>query len=73
MSLVVIQGAGPHSAASFPISDFEAFPVANARLVQIVMLCLQRDSMTFVLREFAKKPTLSERTTEMIMWSSSLP
>jgi hypothetical protein len=53
--------------------DDDAIPLMNARLVQITMLRLHRLSMTLVRRIFFRKPTLSERTREIIMWSASLP
>ena len=51
----------------------EASSLRNARLVQIVMLFLQRDNMTLHRRRLRIKPSFSDRTAEMMMWSSSCP
>ena len=59
--------------ASFPTSVLDALPERKARLEQMTMLCLQRVNITLVRRSFLRNPGLSERTTEMMIWSSSFP
>lgn len=56
-----------HSAESLPISVAFALPSKNSRLAQTTIPRLQRESMTFVRRVLARKPDLSERTTETTM------
>ena len=60
-------------AASLPTSVLDALPERKARLEQMTMLCLQRVNITLVRRWFLRNPGLSERTTEMMIWSSSFP
>jgi hypothetical protein len=68
------QESGPMVRASCPTSVLVAFPfVTKSRFVQMIMLCLHRVNMTFVLREFFKNPTPWVRTRDTIMWSSSFP
>jgi hypothetical protein len=55
----------PNVLASFPTSDFPAFPSMNRRLVQIIIPFLHRLSMTFIRLSSFRKPSLCERTREM--------
>lgn len=60
-------------AANLPTSVLDALLERKARLEQMTMLCLQRVNMTFVRRWFIRNPGPFERTTEMMMCSSSFP
>ena len=65
---------GTCSFASFP-KRVLATPLfcKNPRWVQIIMLFLHLESITFVRRWFLKNPGDVVRTIETMIWSSSLP
>lgn len=67
------QPSSPHSLDNFPASELAPTPSRNVRFEHIVMLSLQRESMTLERRQLRKKPSFSVRTSEMIIWSPSLP
>ena len=62
------------SLASFPTRVFATLLFCkNPRWVQIIILFLHLESMTFVRRWFFINPGREVRTIETMMWSSSLP
>lgn len=73
MSRWLSQASLPHSAQSSPRRVDDAALFTKARFAHMVMLFLQRESMTLLRRRFFRNPTFSVRTIEMIMWSASLP
>ena len=73
-SIVIHPILGTCSLASCPTSvAATALLCKNPRCVNIIILSLHRDNMTFVRRWFLMNPGDEVRTIETTMWSSSFP